>query len=182
MKRRTLLLWVLTMSLTITLGAQGRSATADTLQTAPAFTHSNAEDWINSAPLNWNDLHGQVVLLDVWTFDCWNCYHSIPWLKSVESKYHDRGLRIIGVHTPELPQERIKANVVRKVAEFGLHHPVMLDNDFSYWKALGNQYWPAFYLVDKQGRIRRVFVGETHIDDRNARAADSAIGELLGEP
>lgn len=173
--------FVLMFAITLPITSCAQSQATATMQAAPAFTHTSADDWINSAPLTLEDLRGQVVLLDVWTFDCWNCYHSIPWLKSVESKYQERGLRIIGVHTPELSQERVKANVVSKVAEFGIHHPVMLDNDFSYWKALGNQYWPAFYLVDKKGRIRNVFVGETHIDDRNARAVDSAIRELLAE-
>ena len=118
---------------------------------APAFTHKAGSDWLNSRPLAWNDLKGKVVLVDFWTFDCWNCYRSFPWMKSVEEKFAARGLQVLGVHTPELPQEYLRDNVVKKVAEFGLKHPVMIDNDYSYWNAFGNRYWPAFYLVDQQG-------------------------------
>lgn len=161
--------------------AQGQAASTSAMQPAPAFTHTNADDWLNSPPLTWKDLKGQVVLVDVWTFDCWNCYRSIPWLKTVEAKYQDKGFGIIGVHSPELPRERVRANVVSKVAEYGIHYPVMIDNDLSYWSALGNQYWPAFYLVDKQGRIRERFIGETHVGDRNAEAVDKAVQALLME-
>lgn len=149
---------------------------------APAFTHTQAQDWINSAPLTWKDLRGQVVLLDFWTYACWNCYRSFPWLHSVEKRYGARGLRVIGVHTPEFDHERVRDNVVAKVAQFKLAHPVMLDNDHSYWKAMSNQYWPAFYLVDRKGQVRGLFIGETHAGDRNAIAIEAAIEQLLAEP
>ena len=173
--------------MTMTLGLSANACAQTPLppiesRPAPAFTHTSETEWINSKPLNWEQLRGQVVLLDFWTFDCWNCYHSIPWLQSVESQFQDHGLRIIGIHTPELPQERVKANVVQKVEEYNIHHPVVLDNDYSYWNAFGNQYWPAFYLIDKKGRVRQRFVGETHIGDRNALAVESAIQALLAEP
>lgn len=150
-------------------------------QFAPAFTHRDASEWLNSPPLEWKELRGKVVLLDFWTFGCWNCYRSFPWLKAVEKRYHDRGLRVIGVHSPEFEHERDIDNVRRKVAEFGLEHPVMIDNDFSYWRALRNRYWPAFYLVDKRGKVRGVFVGETHEGDRRATKIESAIEKLLQE-
>lgn len=149
---------------------------------APEFTHTGAAEWINSEPLRLRDLRGHVVLLDFWTFDCWNCYRSFPWLKAVEARYRERDLVVIGVHTPELAHERVRASVVAKVAEFGLHHPVMIDNDFSYWNAMGNRYWPAFYLIDKQGHVRGRFIGETHPGDRRARRVEALIEELLGEP
>ncbi len=148
---------------------------------APAFTHGNAADWLNSKPLAWSDLKGKVVLVDFWTFDCWNCYRSFPWLKATEEKFAARGLEVIGVHTPELPQEYLRDNVVRKVASFGLRHPVMIDNDYSYWNAFGNRYWPAYYLVDRQGKVRGAFFGETHAGDGNARQIDEAIEGLLAE-
>lgn len=146
---------------------------------APEFTHTQPEDWLNSKPLTWKKLKGQVVLIDFWTFDCWNCYRSIPWLLTLEKRFPE--LRVIGVHTPELPQEYVRENVVRKVAEFKLHHPVMLDNDYSYWRAMNNQYWPAFYLVDKQGRVRGLFIGETHKGDANALKIEAAIAALIAE-
>lgn len=148
---------------------------------APAFTHDKAGDWLNSKPLSWADLHDRVTLVDVWTFACWNCYRSIPWLHSLETRYGARGFGILGVHTPELPQERVRANVVQKLSEFKITHPVMLDNDYSYWNKLGNHYWPAFYIVDRQGRIRGRFIGETHAGDRNAREVEGLIEKLLTE-
>lgn len=148
---------------------------------APAFTHSNPRDWINSAPLTLRMLRGKVILLDFWTFDCWNCYRSFPWLKSVEAQYGPQGLEVIGVHTPEFAHERVRADVIAKVHQFGLHHPIMIDNDYSYWHALGNHFWPTFYLIDRQGRVRARFIGETHIGDHRARAIERDIKELLKE-
>jgi thiol-disulfide isomerase/thioredoxin len=149
---------------------------------APEFTHARAEDWLNSAPLHLDDLRGRVVLIDIWTFGCWNCYRSFPWLKAVEERYRPQGLQIIGVHTPELDHERDRAALVAKVKTFGLHHPVMIDNDHSYWNALGNRFWPAFYLIDKRGRIRDAFVGEIHAGDPQARVIEMSIERLLAEP
>jgi thiol-disulfide isomerase/thioredoxin len=148
---------------------------------AAEFSHSAEADWINSAPLRLAELRGRVVLLDFWTFGCWNCYRSIPWLKSVERRFGPDGLRVIGVHTPEFDHEKARDNVVAKVREFGITHPVMLDNDFSYWRALRNRYWPAFYLLDRQGDVRAVFAGETHEGDRQAEAIEAAIAALLAE-
>ncbi|MFQ5935605.1 MAG: redoxin family protein [Acidiferrobacterales bacterium] len=149
---------------------------------APEFTHSDPQAWINSSPLTLAGLRGRVVMLDFWTFDCWNCYRSFPWLKALEAKFADRELTVVGVHTPEFKHERVRVNVVRKVEEFALEHPVMMDNDYSYWRAMGNRYWPAFYLIDKQGHVRAVYVGETHAGDRQAESIEHHIAELLSEP
>jgi thiol-disulfide isomerase/thioredoxin len=89
--------------------------------------------WVNSAPLRLRDLRGQVVLLDVWTFECWNCYRSFPWLNDLESRLRPEGLRVVGIHSPEYDRERDTAAVAAKTREFGLHHPVMIDNDLAYW-------------------------------------------------
>ena len=147
----------------------------------PEFTHKAKSHWINSQPLSVKDLRGSVVLVDVWAFDCWNCYRSFPWLNAVAKRYADDGLRVIGVHSPEFRHEHKRANVVAKVAEFELDHPVMMDNDFSYWKALGNRYWPTFYLADRRGRVRGVFIGETHAGDPRAKDVEAAIEALLAE-
>lgn len=151
-------------------------------QPAPAFTHASEQDWINSPPLDLQQLRGQVVLLDFWAYGCWNCYRSFPWLKQLETRYHDQGLQVIGVHTPEFDAEKDRANVVAKVAEFGLPHAVMMDNDYSYWQAIGNRYWPTFYLIDKQGRLRARFIGETHSGDQQAGNIEATLQRLLAEP
>ncbi len=148
---------------------------------APEFTHRAQHEWINSAPLSLRELRGEVVLIDFWTFDCWNCYRSFPWLNEVGEKYGNRGLQIIGVHSPEFRHERDRKLLEAKVREFRLAHPVMIDDDFSYWKAIGNRYWPAFYLVDNRGQLRYRFAGETHAGDRRAIEIERRIGELLAE-
>ncbi|RME35860.1 MAG: thioredoxin [Gammaproteobacteria bacterium] len=148
---------------------------------APDFPPRQAGEWINSPPLKLVDLRGRVVLLDFWTYGCVNCVRSIPWLKTVEHRYGPRGLALIGVHTPEFPHEKDPARVLEKVREFGINHPVMLDNDHRYWKAMRNRAWPAFYLIDKAGRLRAVWWGETHIGDRQAKRIEAAIERLLKE-
>ena len=147
----------------------------------PEFTQQDSSQWINSEALSVSDLEGRVVLIDVWTFECWNCYRSFPWLNDLEARYSDKGLKIIGIHTPEFAREKVIANIKEKVKEFKLHHPIMVDNDMAYWRALNNRYWPAFYLVDKKGNIRTVVVGETHRGDRNAVKIEAVLQKLLLE-
>jgi len=148
---------------------------------APEFTHTKHDEWINTAPLTLASLRGKVVLIEFWTYGCWNCYRSFPWLNDLEAKYLQQSVIVIGVHTPEFEHEKRRDNVIAKVKEFKLQHPVMLDNDFSYWRAMKNRYWPSYYLVDKQGRIRGTYVGETHADSRQARAIEQQIQVLLKE-
>lgn len=154
---------------------------ANDLGNAPEFTHTQTTEWLNSPPLKLTDLRGKVVLLDVWTFDCWNCYRSFPWLTALEQRYADKGLQVIGVHSPEFEHERDTSAVAEKLRQFKLTNPQMLDNDFSYWKALGNQYWPAFYLIDKYDVIQARYVGETHEGDTKAEQIEAKITELLAE-
>lgn len=149
---------------------------------APAFTHAQADEWINSAPLTLADLRGKVVLIDVWTFGCWNCYRSFPWLNELSGKLAGESFTTLGVHSPEFAHERDREQVILKTKEFGLTGPVMLDNDFSYWKALDNRFWPAWYVLDKQGRLRASFYGETHNGENNAIQIEQTIRQLLEEP
>ena len=148
---------------------------------APEFTHLVQEEWLNSEPLKLEDLRGKVILVDFWTFDCWNCYRSFPWLTDMEMRFKDEDFLIVGVHSPEFSHEKIRKNIEAKVREFKLHHPVMIDNDFSYWRAMRNKYWPAFYLIDKKGQVRAVFFGETHKGDRQADSIENTIRSLLKE-
>ena len=147
----------------------------------PQFTGKQSQDWLNSRPLRREELRGKVVLLDVWTFGCWNCYRSIPWLQTIERKFDGRRFRVIGIHSPEFDYEKSRDRLAAKIAEFKIGYPVMMDNGLAYWNALHNRYWPAFYLVDKQGRLRFVHVGETHTGDRQAQLIDQEIARLLAE-
>lgn len=148
---------------------------------APAFTQAAADAWLNTAPLTWESLRGTVTLVEFWTFACWNCYRSIPWLRTLEPRYGQQGFRIVSIHTPEFPHERERANVEAQLRQREVGYAVMLDNDYAYWDAFANRYWPAFYLVDTEGRVRAGFVGETHAGDRNATAMEAAIEALLAE-
>ena len=147
----------------------------------PEFTQTDEIAWINSKPLTKGDLLGKVVLIDVWTYGCWNCYNSFPWLRSVEEKFADQDFTVIGIHTPEFDHEKDRDNVVEKTKHFKLDHPVMMDNDFAYWRALHNKYWPSYYIVDKEGKIRKGFIGETHEGDRRAKKIEKLIAKLLKE-
>jgi hypothetical protein len=162
--------------------AAGADAAGRDGRPLPEFTHQAAADWINSEPLMVPDLRGRVVLLHVWTFECWNCYRSFPWLETVVERFGPRGLVTIGVHSPEFDRERIRDDVVARAKKFGLRHPTMIDNDLSYWRALDNRYWPAWYIVDQRGIIRAVVVGETHAGDHRAVAIEETIDSLLSAP
>jgi thiol-disulfide isomerase/thioredoxin len=146
---------------------------------APQFTHTHAEDWINSKPLTLTALRGKVVLVEFWACDCINCLHSAAWVESVAQHDAAAGLTVIGVHTPELSEEKLSANVRAAVKRLGITYPVMIDGDYSYWNALNNRYWPAFYLIDRDGRVRAQAIGEMHVGESNALQLESAIKQLL---
>lgn len=182
-KRLSINLFIVTICAAVTIQTFTPSF-AGTLSepfTAAEFHHNQAKDWINSEPLMLDDLKGKVVLLDFWTFDCWNCYRSFPWMNAMEKRLAGKDFQVIGVHTPEFSHEKIRSNIEEKVKEFELHHPIMIDNDFSYWRAMRNKYWPAFYLIDKKGQVRSVFFGETHEGDQQAIRIESVINQLLTE-
>jgi thiol-disulfide isomerase/thioredoxin len=146
---------------------------------APEFTHTESSDWVNSAPLKLSSLRGSVVLIEFWAFDCVNCRNTLPWVEAVHAEYGTRGLKIVSVHTPELKQEYVPANVRRVVKQLGISYPVMIDGDYSYWNALGNRYWPAFYLVDARGKIAQTAIGELHRGEPRGDAMEAAIREQL---
>lgn len=148
---------------------------------APEFTHADAAHWLNTSPLTLRQLRGQVVLVEFWAFDCINCRRSVPWLHALSDTYRERGLVIVGVHTPELSNERVSDNVRRATAALDIRYPVMIDDDSSYWRAMRNQYWPAFYLIDRSGSVRLARAGETHPGDANASALESAIESELAK-
>ena len=184
MKRITINSFIVIICAVITIKTLTPSIAGTLSEPFPAaeFHHDQPKDWINSEPLMLDDLKGKVVLLDFWTFDCWNCYRSFPWMNALEKRLEGNEFQVIGVHTPEFKHEKIRANIEAKVKEFELHHPVMIDNDFTYWRAMHNKYWPAFYLIDKKGQVRSVFFGETHEGDRQAIQIEKTIKQLLAEP
>lgn len=132
--------------------------------------------WFNSEPLQLSQLRGKVVMVDFWTYTCINCLRTIPHLKSWWSKYEASGLVIIGVHAPEFEFEKNPANVQKAVADFELKYPVVQDNNFATWNAYKNQYWPAKYLIDKDGAIRYTHFGEGDYDE-----IEGVIQTLLAE-
>ena len=138
--------------------AMPKLASLPDLGPAPELTN---DIWLNvDAPLRLANLRGKVVIIDMWTFGCINCQHVIPSLKDWYSKYADQGLIIIGNHFPEFSYEEDLANVKEAVARYGIEYAVAQDNEGATWQAYKNHYWPALYLIDKQGHIRYVHVGE----------------------
>jgi thiol-disulfide isomerase/thioredoxin len=148
----------------------------------PPFTHRAAADWINSAPPADGSVRGHPALLEVWTFECSNCLASLPWMQRVAATYRPRGLIVVGVHAPELPEERDPAEVAAAVRRLRIDYPVMLDADFSYWRALGNHYWPAFYLYDATGHLIATRIGELHTGDADAQAFERLIATHATPP
>jgi thiol-disulfide isomerase/thioredoxin len=142
--------------------------------TAPEFT--GISQWLNSEPLKLQQLRGKVVLVDFWTYSCINCANTLPYVKSWNQKYKDQGLTVIGVHTPEYPFERDTGNVKTALKRLGISYPVAQDNRFATWNAYNNQYWPAFYLIDKQGQI--VY---THFGEGDYAQTEAEIQALLAQ-
>ncbi|MGE0338147.1 MAG: redoxin family protein [Gammaproteobacteria bacterium] len=147
----------------------------------PEFDVQAPTRWINSPPRRLAEFRGKVVLVEFWTFACVNCARTVPWVRHLEDSLPATDFQVIGVHTPEFDFEKDAAAVRRKVTAFGLAHPVVMDNEFSIWDAWGNRYWPAFYLVDRAGRVRAHYAGETHPGDAQARAIEADIRRLLAE-
>jgi cytochrome c biogenesis protein CcdA/thiol-disulfide isomerase/thioredoxin len=132
--------------------------------------------WINSPPLTRAQLKGKVVVIDFWTYSCINCLRSLPYVEAWSKRYKDDGLVVIGVHAPEFAFEREFDNVKKAVGDLGITYPVALDNDWHLWRALNNNYWPAHYFVDAQGRVRYHHFGEGGYDE-----SERVIRQLLTE-
>ncbi len=126
----------------------------------PAADFQGISNWINSGPLTLDELRGKVVLVDFWTYTCVNCIRTLPYLKEWQAKYADKGLVIVGVHSPEFEFEHLPANVVQATESFGLEYPIAQDNDFATWRAYANNAWPAKYIVDKYGIVNYKHLGE----------------------
>ncbi|MBV6305262.1 cytochrome c biogenesis protein DipZ [Candidimonas humi] len=135
-----------------------------------------AVQWLNSPPLTTQGLRGKVVLIDFWTYSCINCLRSLPYIKAWADRYRNQGLVVIGVHAPEFAFERDIGNVKRAVHKLGVDYPVAIDNNYAIWRAFNNEYWPAHYFVDAQGRIRY-----HHFGEGDYAKSEQVIQELLRE-
>jgi thiol-disulfide isomerase/thioredoxin len=137
---------------------------------------SGAVEWLNSPPLTPEQLKGKVVLVDFWTYSCINCLRSIPYVRAWADKYKDQGLVVIGVHAPEFAFEKNIGNVKQAVAKLKIDYPVAIDNDYAIWRAFNNEYWPADYFIDANGKIRHHFFGEGDYSE-----SEKVIQQLLAE-
>src|SRR5919202_200655 len=151
---------------------------------APDF--SKITGYINTKPINLKDLKGKVVLVDFWTYSCINCIRTIPYLVDWNEQYADKGLVIVGVHTPEFEFEKNIDNVKAAVQKYGIKYPVLQDNDKGTWDAYQNRYWPRKYLIDNEGYIRYDHIGEGGYAETEKviqsllteRAAQAGISEI----
>lgn len=177
----TVLILIYDSGVSFSLGKTNNNQTTGTTlinrleQPYPAPDIAGIDAWINSSPLQLSQLKGKVVLIDFWTYSCINCIRTLPYLKDWYAKYHDQGLEIIGIHSPEFAFERDLNNVKMAVAKFGILYPVALDNQFATWQNFHNEYWPAHYLINKEGNIVYKHFGEGEYD-----VTENNIRFLLG--
>jgi len=151
---------------------QFRTEIADARAVAPNFV--GIGKWFNSAPLSMSDLRGKVVLVDFWTYGCYNCVNTLPHVTRLYETYKDKGLVVVGVHTPEFPFERSASNVQAALKRHGITYPVGQDNDSATWNAWRNQYWPAQYIVDQRG-----FVVFSHAGEGQYAEIEGTVRQLL---
>jgi len=143
---------------------------------APRAPALESGTWINSEPLTLKSQRGHVVVVDFWTFGCYNCRNTLPTLKRWDSKYRDQGLTIIGVHTPESGYEKDLGSIRNAVREQSIRYPVVTDLDGDTWRAYGIEAWPTTVILDKQGRVRFTHIGEGMYDEM-----ENVIKKLLAE-
>jgi thiol-disulfide isomerase/thioredoxin len=162
------------MAAVSSLGAPTASSAIFDYGAAPEI--AGIDTWLNSEPLSLHQLQGKVVLVDFWTYSCINCLRTLPYVSRWHEKFKDRGLVVIGVHTPEFGYEKSTRNVLAAIQRLAITYPVAQDNRYETWKAFGNEYWPAVYLVDRSGHIRLKHVGEGDYAE-----TEEAIVHLLDE-
>ena len=151
------------------------SSVAAAQGTAPAVEFAGIDRWLNSPPLTMASLHGKVVLVDFWAYSCINCLRAMPRVEHLYRAYRDKGLVVVGVHSPEFDFENSPANVSAAVKRLDITYPVALDNRLDTWNAWHNQFWPAEYLVDRDGTL----VGH-QFGEGNYRTMENAVRLLLG--
>jgi peptide-methionine (R)-S-oxide reductase len=166
----------------LTSGLMQMSGKADTQDKFMPETDSKTArefapgQWINSEPLTLQNLRGRVVLIDFWTFGCYNCRNTVPFLKKWHDQYKDKGLTIVGVHSPEFEREKKVETLRSEVASLGIKYAVVTDNDYTTWQAYGVTAWPTLFVLDKAGRVRWMHVGEGKYAE-----TEKTIQKLLAE-
>jgi thiol-disulfide isomerase/thioredoxin len=143
---------------------------------APLVALLGTRQWLNTPPLRPDDLRGKVVVVNFWTYSCINCLRALPHVRAWARTYGDRGLLVVGVHTPEFAFEKDAGNVRQALAALGVTYPVAIDSDFRIWRAFGNQAWPALYVIGADGRVRHRVLGEGGYDQ-----SERLIRQLLSE-
>ena len=136
--------------------------------------------WINTAgPIRLSERTGKVTIVHFWTFGCINCKHNLDAYNHWYRDFHDRGVEVIGIHTPELENERVAANVASHVKQFHIEYPVLIDNGYTNWNLWKQQFWPAVYVIDKRGNIRLRWDGELNYQNSGGEARVSRLVEQL---
>lgn len=135
-----------------------------------------SQTWINKDKIDWASLRGKVVVVDFWTFACYNCKNTVPYKKAWDIKYRGQGLVVLGVHTPELSFEKDVENVRKAVQEYNIQYPVAIDGDFTNWNRYNVRAWPTWFIVDKEGYVRY-----THVGEGDYAGSEKVIQQLLAE-
>ncbi|EYS86856.1 thioredoxin [Cupriavidus sp. SK-4] len=159
---------------TAIVAAQHAAAAPADYGKAPEFT--GIDKWLNAEPLTVAGLRGKVVLVDFWTYSCINCINTLPHVRQWYDKYRDKGLVVVGVHTPEYPFEKSTANVQAALKRFDIRYPVAQDNAYATWNAWRNRYWPALYLVDANGSVVYKHFGEGNYAETEAAIQKALAG------
>ncbi len=144
--------------------------------TAPEVNAKTVK-WLNGEPQTMANLKGKVVLVNFWTYSCINCIRSLPYLEKLYQDYSNQGLVVLGIHTPQYAFEKVTENVLTAIQRYNIHYPIIQDNSYAVWNAYNNQFWPAVYLVDRDGKIVYTRLGEANYD-----LTENAIRQLVGLP
>jgi thiol-disulfide isomerase/thioredoxin len=170
-------------ALLVVIGMLSALSEAGSTPGKPAeFTHDRASDWLNSAPLTLAQFKGKVVVVEFWAFECDNCIKSRPWVEQLERDEAGKGLVVIGVHTPELRDEHNATKLRDAIKTLGIHDPVMVDEDASYWRAMKIQVWPTWCLIGRDGLLVSCVPGEMDLNDARATRVRAAIDMMLTAP
>ncbi len=165
------------------LAAIAASASRDTHYRAPKLV---GQSWLNVKPTDVDRIQnfkGRVTILHFWTFECINCKHNLPSYAAWAKQYPSNLVQVIGVHTPELPEERNIKNVQRALPKLGVEYPVLVDNDGANWNHYGLQVWPTVFVIDKKGRVRYTWLGELGYQGADGvQQVSRTVQELLREP